>query len=115
MKVLIVEDDRATRHLLEQILKARGDEVTACADAESAWNAYKRDEHPLVLIDWMLPGIDGLELCRRLRATSTGAASLILVSTMRDSPRTSGRVAQGSTPGCARTVALPLSRSSISP
>ena len=74
MKVLIVEDDRATRHLLEQILKARGDDVTACADAESAWEVYQRDEHSLVLIDWMLPGIDGLELCRRMRSAPAGAA-----------------------------------------
>ena len=86
MKVLLVEDSASTRTLLEAILVARGHEVTACADAESALASYRPGEHALILLDWLLPGIDGLELCRRIRATPEGDRSVVLVITSRDQP-----------------------------
>jgi len=86
MKTLIVEDDTSTRQFLERILVQRGNEVTACADAESAWEAYQRDSHPIVLLDWLLPGMDGLELCRRMRSLPDGEQSVILVFTARSTP-----------------------------
>ena len=66
MKVLLVEDDSATLALLDALLRSRGHEVTACPDAETAWAAYQ--QHPLVVLDWVLPGMDGLQLCRQMRA-----------------------------------------------
>ena len=83
MKVLIVEDERLTRRLFEQRLQAIGHEITSCADAESAWQAYQAETYPLLILDWILPGMDGLELCRRIRALPQGDHSMILVATSR--------------------------------
>jgi DNA-binding NtrC family response regulator len=86
MRVLVVEDDAATRAVIEKILRTRGHEVTAFADAESAWAVYQGDTYPLVLMDWLLPGMDGLQLCRQMRATPRGDHSIIVVCTTRDQP-----------------------------
>ncbi len=86
MHVLLVDDDEDVRRLFEKLLAARGHDVTACSDAESAWAAYQRRTHPLVLLDWQLPGMDGLELCRRIRAMPEGAHSVIVMITARDQP-----------------------------
>lgn len=84
MQTLIVEDDAPTRRLLEGILGARGHEVTARADAESAWEAYQQTPYRLALLDWVLPGMDGLQLCRLMRAHPHGDRSVIVVATSRD-------------------------------
>jgi diguanylate cyclase (GGDEF)-like protein/PAS domain S-box-containing protein len=84
MKVLLVEDDPLTRRLLETVIRSCGYEVTACADAETAWEIYQQEAHLLVVLDWMLPGIDGLQLCRRMRSLPQGNWSVILIITVRD-------------------------------
>jgi len=84
MQTLVVEDEASTRRLLEMILLSRGHEVAACADAESAWAAYQQKPYPLVLLDWLLPGMDGLALCRLMRGHPHGDSSVIVVATTRD-------------------------------
>ena len=86
MKTLIVEDASVMRQLLESILRERGHEVTACADAESAWKVYQRNSYPLVLLDLILPGMDGLHLCRQMRKLPHGNHSVILVITACNQP-----------------------------
>jgi DNA-binding NtrC family response regulator len=86
MKVLIVEDDLSIQQLLEQFLEARGHEVTTCEDAETGWEAYQKDVYPLLILDWILPGMDGLELCREIRTHPQGDYSVIVVATVRDEP-----------------------------
>ena len=86
MKTLIVEDDAGSRLKLEKFLGARGHEVCACADAETAWHAYQHEVYPLVLLDLQLPGMDGLQLCRQMRALPQGERSVIVVITGRDQP-----------------------------
>lgn len=56
MRVLLVEDHIDIRRLFEQVIEARGHDVTACADGESAWEAYSRRPYELVLLDWELRG-----------------------------------------------------------
>ena len=84
MKALLVDDSDDVRLLTERELRRRGHEVLACADAEAAWTEYQRERWPLVLLDWLLPGMDGLELCRRMRALPNGDSSVILVITGQD-------------------------------
>ena len=86
MRTLVVEDDAITRRLLTRALEGRGHEVVACNDAESAWPLYEREPFPLIFLDWMLPGMDGLELCRKMRGLPHGDLSVIVVSTARDQP-----------------------------
>jgi PAS domain S-box-containing protein len=86
MKTLLVEDDTTTRYLLESILGGRGYAVTAVGAAETAWPLCEREAYPLVVLDWGLPGMDGLELCRKIRRLPHGDRSLIVVLTGRDQP-----------------------------
>ncbi|MGH7232277.1 MAG: sigma-54-dependent transcriptional regulator [Nitrospiraceae bacterium] len=86
LKALVVEDDEDMRRLIEKVLSLRGHQVTACADAETGWDAYQKDLYQLVFLDWQLPGIDGIELCRRIRALPGGDRSIIVMITARDQP-----------------------------
>ena len=68
MKILIAEDDIPTRLLLQTLLTRWGYNVTTASDGNEAWRILCEPEHPqLVLLDWVMPGIDGPEIARRLR------------------------------------------------
>ncbi len=86
MRVLVVDDDAGTRAVLGDYLSTRGHDVTTLGDAESAWEAFQGQPFPMVLIDWQLPEMDGLELCRRLRGGTRGEMAVILIVTGRDQP-----------------------------
>lgn len=94
MNVLLVEDDEYVRDLIEHIVEPRGYQLVTFGDGESAWAACQRRHFPLMLLDWGLPGIDGLELCRRIRSLPDGDHSVILVITARDEPRALQEVLQ---------------------
>ena len=84
LRTLLVEDDTGTRLLFDAVLRSRGYEVAAFADAEDAWEACRESEFDLALLDWILPGMDGLELCRGIRTRPWGAWALIVVVTACD-------------------------------
>jgi two-component system response regulator MprA len=66
-RILIIEDDEGISKVLRRALVYEGYQVDSAMDGESGLN-LNRDNHPdLVVLDWMLPGMDGLEVCRRLR------------------------------------------------
>ena len=67
--VLVVEDDPSSSKLVQAIVEGRGHQVEAVADAEAGLVAFQRGRHRLLVLDWKLPGMDGVELCRRVRAT----------------------------------------------
>jgi two-component system OmpR family response regulator len=66
--VLVVDDEQRIRDVVDYALAKDGFRVSQAADAEQALLAIEREMPDLVVLDVMLPGIDGLELCRRLRA-----------------------------------------------
>ncbi len=69
MKVLIVDDEPVVRRLLQTSLTAWGYEVVAAPGGAEAWEILRRDDAPsLAILDWTMPVVDGLELCRRVRA-----------------------------------------------
>ena len=68
-KVLVVEDDPSASRLMQLIVEGRGHQVEAVGDAEAGWLAFERGRHPILILDWKLPGMDGVEFCRRVRAT----------------------------------------------
>ena len=89
MHILIAEDENISRKLLTSTLMAWGHTVQAVTDGEAAWDAYCKRRMRLVVTDWMMPGLDGLELCHRIRAAQGGAenpAYLVLL-TSRDTPQ----------------------------
>ena len=86
LHVLLVEDNPGERWLFSEILRSRGHVVTACEDGEAAWDAFQKQFAHLLLLDLVLPGIDGLELTRRIRNSPGGDQPVILVVTGKNEP-----------------------------
>ena len=82
MKILVVDDEQAVRESLRRSLSFNGYDVTLADDGAAALEAIERDQPDLVILDVMMPRMDGLEVCRSLR--STGDDRPILVLTARD-------------------------------
>ena len=85
MLVLIVEDDREVRESLERCLGFEGYDVVSAVDGEAGLAAVTSSRPDAVLLDLQLPRMDGLEVCRRLRASGDGVPVLML--TARDATR----------------------------
>jgi DNA-binding response OmpR family regulator len=82
VQVLIAEDDPISRKLLEVNLVQAGYDIVAVADGGRAWEELNAEGAPkLAILDWMMPVMDGVEICRRVRADkSTGYTYLILLT-----------------------------------
>lgn len=85
MRILLADDDAVTRHLMGQVLRKDGHEVTAVADGRAAVEAHAADPFPLLVVDWQMPELDGLAVCRRIRAMERGGTAFLLMLTGRDS------------------------------
>ena len=68
MRILIAEDDTVARKILQRSVQKFGHECLAAEDGEKAWERFQSTpEVDVVISDWMTPGMDGLELCRRIK------------------------------------------------
>jgi two-component system, cell cycle response regulator len=86
VRVLIAEDDLVSRSLLERVLVKWGFEVAVTRDGEEAWQALQQDDAPpLAVLDWMMPGLDGPEVCRRVRGLDAPNPPYLILLTARDS------------------------------
>jgi two-component system cell cycle response regulator len=84
MRILVADDDCVTQRLLEGLLRNWGDEVVAVADGLAAWKVLDSDAAPrLAILDWMMPGLDGLEICERLRRFDGRPYTYVLLLTSR--------------------------------
>jgi len=84
VKVLIAEDDAVSRRLLEVHLKGWGFEVISASDGHQAWSILREDSRPsLAILDWMMPGMDGVEVCRLVRERADGAPVHLMLLTSR--------------------------------
>ncbi len=87
MKVLIAEDDLIPRSMLQGALTEWGFEVVAVVDGDEALRALQADAAPkLGVLDWGLPGMSGVEVCRRVRATPAADPPYLILLTGRDAP-----------------------------
>ncbi|MEO6872053.1 MAG: response regulator [Chthoniobacterales bacterium] len=86
MKILLIEDNADSRRSLRRLIEKRGHEVTACASAEEAEAELAKSAFPFLMLDWMLPGKSGIELCREQRVLSSGDEMYILLVTARVNP-----------------------------
>ena len=82
-KILIVEDEEPLTTLLRYNLEAEGYEVDAVARGDEADTRMRETTPDLVVLDWMLPGLSGIELCRRLRARPQTQSLPIIMLTAR--------------------------------
>lgn len=83
VKILIVEDAESLALLLRYNLEAEGYEVKVAGDGEEAELAVAEQTPDLIILDWMLPGLSGLELCRRWRSGRATRAVPIIILTAR--------------------------------
>jgi two-component system phosphate regulon response regulator PhoB len=81
-RVLVVEDDDTIRDTVSEAMELEGFAVTAATNGQSAWDLLRRERFDLVVMDLMLPGMNGLDLCRQLRQEPN--PPLILVVSARD-------------------------------
>ncbi len=86
--MLIAEDDVTTRHYLEAALTKRGYRVRSHTNGKSALEELEQDDSPrLALLDWLMPGMDGVEVCRRLRESERTSPPYLILLTSLDGPK----------------------------
>ncbi|MFD9445469.1 response regulator transcription factor [Streptomyces sp. NPDC060006] len=88
--LLLAEDDRAIRHALERALTLEGYEVVAVADGVQALAHAHRSPPDVLVLDVMMPGIDGLQVCRVLRAEGNRTPILMLTALVETADRIAG-------------------------
>ncbi len=87
MNILLVENDPLQRLACEHQIRSLGFGCTSCPDAKTALEACHQTIYPLIVQDLELPDMDGLELCRRIRALAHEENSMILALSGRDSSK----------------------------
>lgn len=86
MKILIIDDDMDVQNLLVRVVSNRGHEYRVFGNAVDALELLQEEYYPLILLDWMLPEMDGLEFCKKVRKLPYGDRCVIIMITARDKP-----------------------------
>lgn len=81
MRILVAEDDDVSRFMTVKAVQALGYECLAATDGEAAWRIYQREGADAVISDWMMPGVDGIELCKRIRRMDDRAYTYFIILT----------------------------------
>jgi two-component system cell cycle response regulator len=82
VRILLADDDEVSRHILKGTLSRWGFDVVTAADGDQAWEVLLAENAPrLVILDWMMPGMDGVEVCRRVREQLSGPYIYMLLLT----------------------------------
>jgi two-component system, NtrC family, sensor kinase len=84
MDILIVEDDFISRNILKKMLVEMGQSVIEAENGQSGWEILKSENIKLIISDWMMPGMNGLELCRKIRSGSFKEYIYIIMLTAKD-------------------------------
>ena len=85
MRAVVADDDRGTATIVKNVLTQLNLEVTVAHDGNAAWELLTQDAPPaLAIIDWMMPGIDGLELCRRIKREPTLSNTHVILLTAKN-------------------------------
>ena len=85
MKVLIAEDDMTSRIILESVLKKWGFIPVVTCDGKEAWEVMQSEDAPkLVILDWQMPKMNGIEVCQKIREIKTSEPPYVIVLTSKD-------------------------------
>jgi len=83
MRVLIAEDDVGIRELLHDLIERQGNSAVVARDGEEAWSLFKAQGAEVIISDWLMPRLEGPELCRRVRDSDAPYAYFILLTATR--------------------------------
>lgn len=111
MKILIAEDDPVSLKILEIALQSDGHEVVSANSGEEAWEKFNQSPVRVIVSDWMMPGIDGLELCQRVRARAKTDYTYFILLTANHTSRENLRTAMAA--GIDDFIPKPLDREAI--
>jgi DNA-binding response OmpR family regulator len=78
INILVVDDDKNIRNYVATILSSRGWRVDTACDGPSALRLARRTTYDAVVLDYRMPGMDGAELCRRIREAQPGVRGVLL-------------------------------------
>jgi len=81
MKILIVDDELVSRKKMEKSIHSLGHETLVAADGHEAWKIWNDERTRIVITDWVMPGMDGLELCRNIRKSEGSQYTYIIMVT----------------------------------
>ena len=105
MKVLAVDDDPVSRLIIERALVKLGHDCLVAEGGNNGWKLFLEEQPDVVISDWMMPDLDGLELCRRIRATEGPRYCCFIMVTSRDGRR---EVREGMLAGADDYLTKPL-------
>jgi two-component system cell cycle response regulator len=98
MRILVVEDQDSIRRMIEALVGARGYEVTAVSTGTKAIDVASTHPPDMVLLDLMIPGYDGFEVCRRLRGDpATKTVPILVISALDDAESRANAATAGAT------------------
>jgi sigma-B regulation protein RsbU (phosphoserine phosphatase) len=85
MNILIADDESVSRRILQRLLAKWGYTVISVEDGNAAWELLKTPEAPrMALLDWMMPGLNGVDVCRELRRQRPAPYTYVLLLTAKD-------------------------------
>ncbi|KPL01077.1 MAG: response regulator receiver protein [candidate division Zixibacteria bacterium SM23_73_3] len=110
MRILIAEDDNISRKILQTVLTKDGNDVIAVEDGLKALEWLQKETPDMLITDWMMPDLDGLELCRRVRALNlSGYVYIILLTALTEKKR----IIEGLDAGADDYVTKPYDRTEL--
>jgi len=110
MKILVVEDDLVSRRLLQKTLEEWGYEVITATNGQEALDIFNRDDIKLIIADWLMPVMDGLTLCRKIRSTGFSGYVYFILLTGKDKKED---LIEGLDAGADDYVAKPFDREEL--
>ncbi|MGM0427004.1 MAG: HD domain-containing phosphohydrolase [Thermodesulfobacteriota bacterium] len=84
MKILIVDDELVSRKKIEKLIQTLGHETLMAEDGTQGWERWQNERTRIVITDWIMPGMDGLELCKKIREVQGGRYTYVIMVTAKE-------------------------------
>jgi putative two-component system response regulator len=84
VKILIADDELVSRKKMNRLVQSLGHETAVAADGQEAWNIWKNERTRMVITDWMMPGMDGLDLCKSIRESEGSQYTYLIMVTSKN-------------------------------